>query len=176
LKYNYFENIFGGVIVKKIVGVLVVVMVLLFTTVVISEDKVEHGRNLKIGYVNIEKVIESYTKWNDLQDKYKNDVDYYNSKINALKSEIDALQKSGDQTNYNQKVQELQTRVNQYQQELQNEYGEKTNALIDEVKNIVVNYAKDNGYDLMVYDSGAIYASDLADLTETMINIVNSSK
>nr|WP_239525453.1 OmpH family outer membrane protein [Marinitoga litoralis] len=139
----------------------------------ISEESKETGKNLKIAFVQMEKVTQSYYKWVDLQEKYQNDLAYYQNKINKMQEDYQNLKNSGaSQEELAQKQQELQTRINEYQKAIQEEYSQKTNLLLEEVKNKVIEYAQANGYNLVLYEPSVLYADDLVDITPQIIELL----
>ncbi len=91
--------------------------------------------NLKIGYVNLEKTVQSYYKWQDLQSLYQSDIQYYQNKINEMENQFKQLQQSGGATDeeLQQNYLRLQSTVNQYQQTLQNDYQTKIDSVVSEV-------------------------------------------
>jgi outer membrane protein len=74
-----------------------------------------------------------------------------------------------------QNLQQLQTRVNQYQQELQNEYQQKMANITSEVTVKIAQYAKENGYDLILNEIGVVYYNPELDLTEKIIQYLNEN-
>ncbi|WP_459995408.1 OmpH/Skp family outer membrane protein [Marinitoga arctica] len=158
---------------KLFILVVVLVTFLFIPKVGISEQSKETGKNLKIAFVQMEKATQSYYKWVDLQEKYKNDLQYYQSKINKMQQDFESLKSSGaSQEEISQKQQELQLRVSEYQKAIQDEYTQKTNAILEEVKNKVIEYAKSNGYNLVLYEPSVIYADELVDITPQIIELL----
>ncbi len=139
----------------------------------ISEGQKQTGKDLKIAFVQMQKVTQNYYKWVDLQEKYKNDLQYYQNKINQMKQDFENLKKSGASAEeLAQKQKELETRVSEYQKAIQDEYTQKTNQILDEVKNKVIEYAKENGYNLVLYEPSVIYADELVDITPQIIELL----
>lgn len=159
---------------SKLFIVAVVLLGFLFIPKIgISENSKQTGKDLKIAFVQMQKVTQSYYKWVDLQEKYKNDLQYYQGKIDKLKKDYEDLKNSGaSQDELSQKQQELQTRINEYQKAIQDEYTQKTNEILDEVKNKVIEYAKANGYDLVLYEPSVLYADELVDITPQILELL----
>ncbi|WP_280998613.1 OmpH family outer membrane protein [Marinitoga aeolica] len=159
---------------SKFLVVAVVLLGFLFIPKIgISENSKQTGKDLKIAFVQMQKVTQSYYKWVDLQEKYKNDLQYYQNKINQMKQDFENLKKSGASTEeLSQKQKELETRVSEYQKAIQDEYTQKTNQILDEVKNKVIEYAKENGYNLVLYEPSVIYADELVDITPQIIELL----
>ncbi|KAF2956369.1 OmpH family outer membrane protein [Marinitoga sp. 38H-ov] len=159
---------------SKLFIVAVVLLAFLFIPKVgISEESKQTGKDLKIAFVQMEKVTQTYYKWVDLQEKYKNDLAYYQNKINKMQEDYQNLKSSGaSQEELTQKQQELQTRISEYQKAIQDEYTQKTNQLLEEIKNKVIEYSKENGYNLVLYEPSVIYADDLVDITPQIIELL----
>ena len=141
---------------------------------VISFAAANNTQTVKIAFVDIEKVTENSIKWKDMEDKYKNDLQYYQSKIDKDKADIKKLQDSKAATDVLQKkYQDIQTKAQEYMTALQNEYTAKTNALLTEIKTKITEYAQTNGYDLVLFEQSVVYASKNVDITESVITLVN---
>jgi outer membrane protein len=141
---------------------------------VISFATANNTQPVKIAFVDIEKVTESSIKWKDMEDKYKNDLQYYQSKIDKDQADLKKLQDSKAATDVLQKkYQDIQTKAQEYMTALQNEYTAKTNALLTEIKTKITEYAQTNGYDLVLFEQSVVYASKNVDITESVINLVN---
>lgn len=159
---------------SKLIVVAVILAAFLFIPKIgISEQSKETGKNLKIAFVQMEKVTQNYYKWTDLQEKYKNDLQYYQGKIEKMQQDFENLKNSGaSQEELSQKQRELQTRVSEYQKAIQDEYTQKTNQLLEEVKNKIIEYAKENGYNLVLYEPSVLYADELVDITPQIIELL----
>ena len=141
---------------------------------VISFAAANNTQTVKIAFVDIEKVTENSIKWKDMEDKYKNDLQYYQSKIDKDQADLKKLQDSKAATDVLQKkYQDIQTKAQEYMTALQNEYTAKTNALLTEIKTKITEYAQTNGYDLVLFEQSVVYASKNVDITESVINLVN---
>ena len=141
---------------------------------VISFAAANNTQTVKIAFVDIEKVTENSIKWKDMEDKYKNDLQYYQSKIDKGQADLKKLQDSKAATDVLQKkYQDIQTKAQEYMTALQNEYTAKTNALLTEIKTKITEYAQTNGYDLVLFEQSVVYASKNVDITESVITLVN---
>jgi len=148
--------------------------VVLLSMVLLMGIVMAFSSELKIGFVNLEKVTKSYYKWTDLQDKYKNDMAYYQNKIEKMKEELQSMEKNGaSQADLQKKYQEVQVKVNSYNTAIQKEYTTKSNDLIAELRDFIQKYAQDNNYDLILFESSVIFASEKIDITDTILNMVN---
>jgi outer membrane protein len=153
--------------VKKMVvlGVIMIIALLGFS---------QGTTNMKIGFVNLEKTVQSYYKWQDLQSQYQSDVQYYQNKINEMENQFNQLQQSGaTNEELQQNYLKLQTTINQYQQTLQNDYQSKIDSVVSEVAQKITQYAQANDYDFIIYESAVIYVKDSLDLTDVIISYIN---
>ncbi|BBE30133.1 outer membrane chaperone Skp [Tepiditoga spiralis] len=148
--------------------------IVLMSMVLLMGVVMSFSNELKIGFVNLEKVTKSYYKWTDLQDKYKNDMAYYQNKIEKMKEELQTMEKNGaSKEDLQKKYQEVQVKVNGYNTAIQKEYTTKSNGLISELKTFIQKYAQDNNYDLILFESSVIFASEKVDITDTILKMVN---
>lgn len=159
---------------KKVVIVLTIISIMIFSSLLISSNSQDQSRISKIGYVNVEEVAKNYHKWVELNEQYLEDIQFYQRRISRLENEFIEYQQSGaTQEQIQQKYIEIQTRIQEYQRVIQEEYSERTDAILNEVQGFVTNYAKENNFDLIVYEAGVVYASDFINITDSIKEIVN---
>jgi len=153
-----------------------VLSVMLFSILFAVISFSQTDSTLKIGYVNFEKAVESYYEWKDLESMYQIDLQYYQGKINEMEQQFNELQSSGaTEEVLQQNLQQLQTRVNQYQQALQEEYQQKMANIVSKVTVKISQYAKENGYDLILNENGVVYYNPELDLTDKIIQYLNEN-
>lgn len=153
---------------KLLISVVVVLMT--FSVIAFSQEV----GNIKIGYVSFEKTVENYYKWKDLETLYQRDLQFYQGKINEMEQQFLDLQRSGaTPEELQQNYQQIQARINQYDQALQIEYQQKMNQITNEVALKISQYAKDNGYDLILNEIGVIYFNPKWDITNDIIEYLN---
>lgn len=156
---------------KLLISVVVVLMT--FSVIAFSQEV----SNIKIGYVTFEKTVENYYKWKDLQTLYQRDLQFYQGKINEMEQQFKDLQSSGaTPEELQQNYQQIQARINQYDQALQIEYQQKMNQITNEVALKISQYAKDNGYDLILNEIGVIYFNPKWDITNDIIEYLNKEE
>ncbi|MDK2946296.1 OmpH family outer membrane protein [Geotoga petraea] len=150
---------------KKIRVLLLMTLVLSFSLLSFSAANTADG--LKIGYVNLRSVTEEYYKWGDMQVNYQEDVKFYQNKISEMQTEFQGMQESGaTEQQLQQKYQELQYRTQQYQQALQEDYTKKSDAIIQEVRELIGEFAKENSFDIVLFEQSVIFVSEKIDITE----------
>jgi outer membrane protein len=77
------------------------------------------------------------------------------------------MQESGaTEQQLQQKYQELQYRTQQYQQALQEDYTKKSDAIIQEVRELIGEFAKENSFDIVLFEQSVIFVSEKIDITE----------
>jgi outer membrane protein len=102
-----------------------------------------------------------------MQVNYQEDVKFYQNKISELQNEFQGMQESGaTEEELQQKYQELQYRSQQYQQFLQEDYTQKSDAIIQEVKGLIEDFAKENSFDIVLFEQSVIFVSEKVDITE----------
>lgn len=156
---------------KLLISVVVVLMT--FSVIAFSQEV----SNIKIGYVSFEKTVENYYKWKDLETLYQRDLQFYQGKISEMEQQFLDLQRSGaTPEELQQNYQQIQARINQYDQALQIEYQQKMNQITNEVALKISQYAKDNGYDLILNEIGVIYFNPKWDITNDIIEYLNNEE
>ncbi len=91
-------------------AVLVIMMMLFLLYGATQQDA-------KIVFVDVNKVTQEYPKMVELNERYKTDVQYYQSKLNEMTKELENMQKSGaSQADLEKKQAEILARKQQYEQ------------------------------------------------------------
>ncbi|RAO99538.1 outer membrane chaperone Skp [Petrotoga sp. 9PW.55.5.1] len=125
----------------------------------------------------LKKLVENYYKWKDLETLYQRDLQFYQGKISEMEQQFLDLQRSGaTPEELQQNYQQIQARINQYDQALQIEYQQKMNQITNEVALKISQYAKDNGYDLILNEIGVIYFNPKWDITNDIIEYLNNEE
>ncbi|WP_158526126.1 OmpH family outer membrane protein [Petrotoga sp. 9PW.55.5.1] len=125
----------------------------------------------------MKKLVENYYKWKDLETLYQRDLQFYQGKISEMEQQFLDLQRSGaTPEELQQNYQQIQARINQYDQALQIEYQQKMNQITNEVALKISQYAKDNGYDLILNEIGVIYFNPKWDITNDIIEYLNNEE
>lgn len=141
----------------------------------------------KIGYVDIKKVFENYEKAKKVQESFRKEVDEEQKNMDKLQEEIKKLQEEYEKKKDMLKPEERTKRENEIKNKIQEfskrwtetkrKLDEKGNALeeqlFNEIKSVISEYAKKNGY-LVVIDSRLIlYGENSVDITDEIIKILN---
>ena len=131
--------------------------------------------DLRIAYVDIAKATDGYVKMKQLNEEYKKDVAFYKEKLQKLEKEIENLKKSGaSQEEINKKQEELIQKKRLYEGLIQQEYQPKIQQILQEVVQKAKDFAKLMGYDVLLTNQGAVYASERVDVTDEFIEYLNS--
>ena len=138
---------------------------------------------IKIGYVNFEKIFESYEKTKDLNEelqkkKYQKEVEGQQmvDEINKLRSKIQLLsdeEKEKKQKELTEKMRDLRDFTNDSKQELLKERDEIFKKLTKEITDIIEEKGKKDGYTLIFDDQVILYKAKANDLTEEIITLLN---
>ncbi|HUO57658.1 MAG TPA: OmpH family outer membrane protein [bacterium] len=139
--------------------------------------------DFKIGTVDMQKLFNNYpgtkaakTKLQAFEKKKSDDLADSAQEIKDLKSELD---KSGSVLSDKQKAKkkrELDEKIQAYQQdsaqaekELMSKQNDMTQAVVDEIKALVANIAKDNGLDMVLDQDKTVYLKNSVDLTDKVL-------
>lgn len=160
---------------RKLVVPLVLLGVLA-AVIVLSQNS--STPTLRIAYVDLEKVTESYYKWQELNEKYKRDYSFYQSKLKEMEDELKRLQERGaSQAEIQKKQEEILARKTEYENVLRNEYQPKIQEVINEVVKKISEYASVMRYNLVLIKQNVVLYGDPAlDITQQVIAYINSGK
>jgi outer membrane protein len=159
--------------------VLMIVFAVLFSGVFIF------AQELKIGYVDIEKVFNQYSGTKTAKEKLKKDVEKEQNILeqekNAIKKELDELEKKSsilDKKQLTAKKEELQKKAEQLQaktldvqQKLLTKEKELTSNIIDEIRAIIAKIGKEKKYDYIFEKTMLLYGGE--DITYLVIKAIN---
>ncbi|PLV59804.1 OmpH family outer membrane protein [Thermotoga sp. KOL6] len=165
---------------KKFFLPLVLVGILL-TTLLISQSST--GSSLRVAYVDIKKVTESYYKWQELNEKYKRDFSFYQNKLKEMEEELKKMQEENrPQEEILAKQKEILSKKTEYENLLKSEYQPKIQEIMNEVFEKIREYANVMGYDLVfnkqVITLGEsvpviVFGKPVFDITEQLIAYMN---
>ncbi len=144
----------------------------------------------KIGYVDIKKVFENYEKAKKVQESFMKEVDAEQKNMDKMRVEIENMQKDYEkkkdimkpeertkkENELKLKIQEFSKKWTEVKQKLDEKGNQLEEQLFNEVKAVISDYAKKNGYSIVInsFDPRLIlYGDASADLTEEIIKILN---
>ncbi|MDP8217918.1 MAG: OmpH family outer membrane protein [Candidatus Theseobacter exili] len=166
--------------VKKVSCILVVV----FTCVIcLAAGKSVIGAETKMGYVDVEKVFNEYEYTKSEDSKLKEsgrqkaqERDTMVSEIKRLKEEGELLSESASQEKQlviDDKIKDLKDFDQQIRTELRNERDKLLREIFDNIRIIIEEYGKKNGYTFIFNEKALLYKVDSYDLTDEIIKVLN---
>lgn len=158
---------------------LLVILAVVFLSVL------AYAQELKIGYVDIEKVFNQYSGTKAAKEKLKKDVEKEQKTLeqekDAIKKELDELDKKSsvmDKKQLSAKKEELQKKAEQLQmktldvqQKLLTREKELTSNIIDEIRAIIAKIGKEKKYDYIFEKTMLLYGGE--DITYLVIKAIN---
>lgn len=138
--------------------------------------------DLKIGYVNVVRVIEEAPQGVAAHKKIKAEFEPRDNELVALQNKIRALdenlQKNGpamkdtERSTHEREILTLKRELKRSTQEFSEDYNQRRNeelaALQQVVRKAILEIAKQEKYDLILHE-GALYASDSVDITDKVL-------
>ncbi|MGH7362286.1 MAG: OmpH family outer membrane protein [Candidatus Methylomirabilales bacterium] len=146
---------------------------------------------LKIGFVDVQKVLNDSAKGKEAKAKLEKEREAKQKEVRAKEEEIKKLeadlQKQGAvlseaarrerQEAINRKIRDLRRLFEDFNRDLQKRETELLNEILREIRKLVVVYGKEQQYTLILEaQSGIIYASQGADLTDEVLAAYNRQK
>ncbi len=146
--------------------------------------------DLKVAYVNVDTLLNHYDLYNNLMINYYNKQNTYErqlqSKLTAIQRQAmtvqDQYQKGLITTvTYQQKMQNLQVeqeKVQQWYQEKSQELAQDQQIIMNRVTDSIIStineFNKDAQYYLILNKAALLYGTPTMDITDTIINLMNS--
>jgi outer membrane protein len=141
------------------------------------------GKELKIGYVDIFKVFNEYEKTKDYDKMLEEKKEKEEKKLDKKKEEIEKLQdklallKKEEQDKQRvaiaQAVKEYRQLEREILTDLKKERDEKMKEIIDDINKVIKEYAKKEGFDLIINENAILYGEEVMDITSEILRIVN---
>jgi outer membrane protein len=157
---------------------------------VISCNKTPEAKTFKTAYIDTQKLYEDYTEAKEILEKYKTkgevmgrELEVEAKKLEYEKSTFDQNLKIKGQAWGQQKYGEIQQRQQQLQyaqqgmiQQIQEDRGKEIDSVVKKVKQQIIDYGKEKGYDY-IYGTSEIatilYAKDSYDITKEVTKLIN---
>lgn len=139
----------------------------------------------KVGFLDLSKLFDNYEKTKsfdaDLQTKYTAYEKERDSRIEKLKEQQGklALLKEEEKAKMQQDVDKMRNEILEYDQaqttDLKKQRDEKIREVLLEIEKTVSDYAKKEGYDLVLNDRVLIYGDQGFDITDPILKIMNEA-
>ena len=142
------------------------------------------AQELKLGYVNLGKVFDGYmkTKSSDsvLEKKGKQKEAELEGRLNELKKMRENLEllnpdaRDSKAKEIEERSDDLQRFRNNTARDLRRERDKIAKDLLEEIQQTLVEYAKANGFSLIVDSQALLYGQEAYDVTDEVLNLLNS--
>ncbi len=133
--------------------------------------------SLKVAYVDLARAAQEFKEMKKLNADYKADFEFYQNKLKKMEEDIKKLEEQGaSKEEIDQKKRELLQKKQLFEQLLRQDYQPKAQEILNKVVQKAKEYAKEKGFDLLVTNNGAVYASERLDVTDDFIDYLNSSE
>jgi outer membrane protein len=143
------------------------------------------SKDLKIGYVDIFQVFNEYEKTKEYDQKLEEKKSTTEKKLEAKKDTIEKLQNKLDLLKEGEKAKEeekLGKEVKEYRDlereaftDIRKERDEKMKDIVEDIDKIIKDYAKKNGFDLIVNSNAVLYGVKAMDITAEILKISNKA-
>ncbi len=139
----------------------------------------------KVGYLDLSRIFDNYGKTKEydkvLEEQYTRYETDRNQKVEKIQEKQGklSLMKEDEKKKAEEEVQGMINALQQYDMEqrtdLTKKRDERIREILLEVEQVVANYAKKEGYDLIFNDRVLIYGSDGMDITEQILQLLNAA-
>lgn len=141
------------------------------------------AKELKMGYVDFFKVYNDYEKTKDYEKKLEEKKSIEEKKLDGKKSEIETMQNKQNLLKDEEKEkakEQMMSALKGYKElewqiftDLKKERDEKRKELIEDITTVIEEYAKNNGFDLILYENAILYGQKTMDITSGIATLVN---
>jgi outer membrane protein len=150
---------------------------------VMMTPRLSAAEGARIASINLGEVFEQYEKTKDADTKLTKEGEKKNKerdqlvqKINKLKDEVQLLSKDArekKEEELSDKMRELQDFDREARLALQRDRNDMVKDIFKEMDDVIGDYGRKNGYDLIIDERALIYAGDSIDITGDIIELLN---
>ncbi|MGM0645813.1 MAG: OmpH family outer membrane protein [Thermodesulfobacteriota bacterium] len=147
--------------------------------------------DLKIGIVDMQKIVEKSDPGEKAMEQLKDELNDMQSKLETKKSELDELNEALEKQSVmlseeaqSDKEQEFKTKIQEFQQ-LRQSYQEKAQAkeqelsgpIVQKLAEVIDSYGEENDYSFIIdkRNSGLVYGEDSLEITEEIMDEFNKA-
>ncbi|MFN4227444.1 MAG: OmpH family outer membrane protein [Candidatus Ratteibacteria bacterium] len=141
----------------------------------------------KIGYIDIKKVFDNYEEAKKTEANFKKEVDDAQKDLDKLEGDIRKMQEDYEkkknmmkpeeqakkEKEIKDKIQELSKIYLETKQRLDEKGKTLESQIFENIKKAISEYAKKNGYSIVVDSRMILYGENAVDLTDEIIKILN---
>ena len=158
---------------------------LLVLAMVTSFSLTSFSKDLKIGYVDIFKVFNEYEKTKEYdanlekkKEQAEKELDSKKEVITKLQSKISLL-KEKDREKEQKKISEEVKSYRELEREaftdIKKERDTRMKDIVEDINEVIKDYAKKNGFDLIINETSVLYGDKIMDVTSDILKISNKS-
>lgn len=139
--------------------------------------------DLKIGYVDIFEVFNEYDKTKDYDKKLEKKKEKVEKDLNVKKEAIKKLQnklsvvkkedREKEEEKLNKEIQGYREAERKAMTDIKKERDKKMKNIIEDINKIIRDYAKKNGFSLIVNENAVLYGEKVMDITSEVLRISN---
>jgi outer membrane protein len=145
-------------------------------------------KGIKIGYIDIAKAFDEYKRTDiateelkKVIEEKKTDIEKRKPAITLLKQKLDTQgvvineqEKSKMEGEVESKISELKDMAEKSNKELRQKEDALVRSILNDIKEAVKSYGKENSFDLILDSREVHYAPDGMDITDEIVKIINS--
>ena len=138
---------------------------------------------LKLGYVNLAKLFDEYQRTKESEHMLEQKGGQKEAQLKAQAEELKKMRDSLELLNAQAreaKLKEIEEKSDAFQQlktrterDLVRQRNEMAKTILDEIERTVTDYAKANGFSLIVDQRSLLYGQDSYDLTDDLLKVLN---
>ncbi|MBF0320488.1 MAG: OmpH family outer membrane protein [Nitrospirae bacterium] len=170
---------------KKISVLLVMAVVLMLATTVAAAQQ-----NVKIGFVDIQRVINDSEPGKKAKESLEAYIKTHQAKIEEKEKAIDSMKadldkksaalsedaKKKKQEEMQSMVRDLKRMAAEAQDEVRKKENDLTKDVFTDIRNIIRQIGKDDGYTAILDSGASLYALESSDITDKIIKKLNDLK
>lgn len=141
------------------------------------------SQGLKVGYVNTIEVFNEYQRTKDQDELLEEEKDRIKEILETKENQIREIQGSLEMLREGERereIERLQSKMESYRQlrqkelsEVQEKRDEMMREIVEDIDQTIKDYARENGYDLILNGNSVLYAPEGKNLSSDILRIIN---
>ena len=141
------------------------------------------AEEMKVGFVDVFEVFNEYEKTKDHDAKLEKRKEEAEKQLDKKKEEIEKLQgklsllkekeKAKEEEKISKMIEEYRELERKSFTDIKKERDESMQVIVEDIDKVVADYAKKNGYDLILNENVILYGNKAMDITSEILKISN---
>jgi len=143
------------------------------------------SQDIKIGYVDIFEIFNEYEKTKEYDEKLEKKKESLEKKLESKKTDIEKIQnkltllkeeeRKKEEEKIAKQIEEYRNLEREIFTDIKKERDEKMKEIVEDINKIIKDYARKNGFNLVINENTVLYGEKIMDITSEVLRISNKA-